>query len=811
MDLYFELDSNMEKLHFHDKLEILFVLSGRVAVMVCGKNFVLNTEDFSVFNPFENHELYCEKGTHILSAYISFETLRVCELGRIYCISSIMPEQNDYLMMLRTKLAILYKYNTGSGQQRKLYIMSQLYGLLAVLKQHFQANDDAGENIYKDNIQSVFLYVNSHYMEDISLKSTAEKLFISKSHLSREFLKQTGMHFSDYLRNLRVRHAAYLLETTDDSVTEIAMKSGFSSVDTLIINFKKAYGLSPKAYKNQNIKTEKKLQQATLQNDVSYVHLLKFAAKEENLQPLNKQETIPSIRKINLWKEEVTVSPDYADAIGIGFLNSVFKKNRYQAIVDASRELGVKYVFFHGILNDCMDVYHENQNGTISFSYLYIDMAFDLILSAGLLPWIEIGYTPSKLVKEVKNMYHKSHVVLPHDLGKWDILVRNVLMHLTERYGEKETSRWRFSVTSVLFSSYGLFTLEEYLAYYRCTWNAVRCVLPEGAVYGPTFDIGLLKADGMGMLRTFLSYCRCEQCMPDAISFQIYSGNYAVRKRDEIEAAILVKRWEEPVPPNENPDFLKNDIRMVRQVMEQEGFEGTDVVIDTWNATIWMRDLGNDTCFAAACIIKNMLDSMGCVKNIVHAELIDVSEDDVPGFFIGDGGLVTKQNLPKAAYFAFAFLHRLEDVIVERGDGYVITCSENRDRIAIILYNYCYYNMKVHLNHSLPVEEQLTVDRYYGFLDSGIKSFQLHISGIQGGIYQSENVTINREHGSSYDRWLRIGSPRKLSAEMLDYLKKTSLPEYQYGQVKVEESGTLLISEILDAHEVKMIRIYCGK
>lgn len=203
MEIDFELDPDMEKPHFHDKLEVMYVLSGRIAVMANGINYVLSSEEFCVFNPFEHHEMYKEEGTHVLSAYISYDLLRDCEVGRVYCVSCLMPEQDDYLSLLRTKLAILYKNYQENRQGRKVHILSQLYGFLAALK-HFETGGVPGRELPHNSMLPIFLYVNNHYMENISLKSTAEKLFLSKSYLSREFLKQSGMRFSEYLRNLRL-------------------------------------------------------------------------------------------------------------------------------------------------------------------------------------------------------------------------------------------------------------------------------------------------------------------------------------------------------------------------------------------------------------------------------------------------------------------------------------------------------------------------------------------------------------------------------------------------------------------------------
>ena len=53
------------------------------------------------------------------------------------------------------------------------------------------------------------------------------------------------MTLSQHISHLRLNHARELLETTDLSVTDIAMQSGFSGVSFFIRSFTEANGISP--------------------------------------------------------------------------------------------------------------------------------------------------------------------------------------------------------------------------------------------------------------------------------------------------------------------------------------------------------------------------------------------------------------------------------------------------------------------------------------------------------------------------------------------------------------------------------------
>lgn len=79
----------------------------------------LKAEDFIVLNPYEHHELYAEAGCHTISGYISPDIFRQAGLGRISCCSKSAREHTDYLDLLRTKLAILFKYSMHYTESQK--------------------------------------------------------------------------------------------------------------------------------------------------------------------------------------------------------------------------------------------------------------------------------------------------------------------------------------------------------------------------------------------------------------------------------------------------------------------------------------------------------------------------------------------------------------------------------------------------------------------------------------------------------------------------------------------------------------------
>jgi AraC-like DNA-binding protein len=84
----------------------------------------------------------------------------------------------------------------------------------------------------------------------LSLQQASEELEINPAYLSREFSKYfENMTFGDYIRKLRIEKAQHLIETTDQSFTEIAYLTGFSDQAHFSRIFKLYNGKTPSAFK----------------------------------------------------------------------------------------------------------------------------------------------------------------------------------------------------------------------------------------------------------------------------------------------------------------------------------------------------------------------------------------------------------------------------------------------------------------------------------------------------------------------------------------------------------------------------------
>ena len=100
-------------------------------------------------------------------------------------------------------------------------------------------------------------YIQKHYSNPaLSLESVCTHLHLSVSHFSTLFKQETGCGFVNYLTQVRLTQAAWLLDNTDSAVGEIAQQVGYSEPAYFSYVFKKRYGVSLMKYRYMKEKSE---------------------------------------------------------------------------------------------------------------------------------------------------------------------------------------------------------------------------------------------------------------------------------------------------------------------------------------------------------------------------------------------------------------------------------------------------------------------------------------------------------------------------------------------------------------------------
>ena len=101
---------------------------------------------------------------------------------------------------------------------------------------------------YSMYVQQAITYIHRNYGQDISIPDIAEDVGISEGHLRRLFKQELNMKVVDYLMEYRLESAKLLMKNTDENLTEIWNKTGFTSAQYFSYVFKRKEGMLPKEY-----------------------------------------------------------------------------------------------------------------------------------------------------------------------------------------------------------------------------------------------------------------------------------------------------------------------------------------------------------------------------------------------------------------------------------------------------------------------------------------------------------------------------------------------------------------------------------
>jgi YesN/AraC family two-component response regulator len=113
------------------------------------------------------------------------------------------------------------------------------------------------ENDMQTNTDTLYIYVLRHiklyYNQRITLESLSNTFGYSESYISRVFKRNNGKSINEYICNLRITNAKFLLEMNVLNIQEIASAVGFEDSNYFSSVFKKKCGQSPLKWKKNHI------------------------------------------------------------------------------------------------------------------------------------------------------------------------------------------------------------------------------------------------------------------------------------------------------------------------------------------------------------------------------------------------------------------------------------------------------------------------------------------------------------------------------------------------------------------------------
>ena len=128
--------------------------------------------------------------------------------------------------------------------------------------------------------------------------------------------------------------------------------------------------------------------------------------------------------KASLQKEKGTLNRFFSACVGAGRAGEVMRHIPMQQLRRMQAECPFRYIRFHGLFHEEMNLVSRDENGNLCFSFRYIDQLFDMLLENGLRPIAELGLMPVELAKDEEYVFWwKMNKSMPRDISEWELLI----------------------------------------------------------------------------------------------------------------------------------------------------------------------------------------------------------------------------------------------------------------------------------------------------------------------------------------------------------------------------------------------------
>lgn len=122
----------------------------------------------------------------------------------------------------------------------------------ALQSKEMQEKDEKSDSMKNQALaEHIRVYLETHYMEDISLQDAAEQLHYSDAYFCRFFKQNFDKSFIMYLSELRIEKAKELLADITVNIKEIGQEVGYRDSSYFTKVFKRITGVTPSEYRYQ--------------------------------------------------------------------------------------------------------------------------------------------------------------------------------------------------------------------------------------------------------------------------------------------------------------------------------------------------------------------------------------------------------------------------------------------------------------------------------------------------------------------------------------------------------------------------------
>lgn len=239
--------------HSHVAYEIIYVNTG-CGIMGIGENYVpFKPGNCIVINPYVPH---CFMVDVQKTCKITQVEMAVFTSAAIDEEVSFLQHETDYyklnncesVLRLLENICCCHRMRRSDTYARTQmdFAMAQLYaGLSCYIDEARKETVPAGN----DKVGKLIQYINENLESDLNIEELSEQFEISSRYVRKYFLQQMGMNCTEYIAILRIGKAKELLWEPSNTITDVALMTGFNSSQYFCRMFKMRVGMTPVEYR----------------------------------------------------------------------------------------------------------------------------------------------------------------------------------------------------------------------------------------------------------------------------------------------------------------------------------------------------------------------------------------------------------------------------------------------------------------------------------------------------------------------------------------------------------------------------------
>ncbi len=241
-------------LHWHLDIELIFLLSGQLAVLVSGQDFNLGSGDILLVNSKTLHQTKCTAGNQAILLQIPYPFLKkyIPDVDdHFFRINSARSDeqQADSLDLIRIRLMEMKRLREAADNDSRLLFTARLFELLHMMNQNFKVRAGGSKlSIQSKNLkrlEKVFEYSQNHYREPITIPEISNEIGLQPEYFCRFFKKHMGMTYLAYLNDIRLSHIYQDLILTDCPICHLLEQHGYSNTKGFRRLFRQHFNKTP--------------------------------------------------------------------------------------------------------------------------------------------------------------------------------------------------------------------------------------------------------------------------------------------------------------------------------------------------------------------------------------------------------------------------------------------------------------------------------------------------------------------------------------------------------------------------------------